>query len=213
MRFTTLLLDANCIKIAGSQWSKAMVDVPIRVWRHVKTINKINIHCMRVFTSRSWPHYCLYWMFLENICIYSHAIGLVTHMLDCPDLPMDAHQRGFRSGYTECRLMKKWVYAVYLRIPSTTPLIICPSTFSGHCVRLLWLGCMFLHIVFNKLYSIWKHELFDRYLQSQFLKEAETEESYIDCSMCSCSALDNSPPSCAIHREGLSQDTEKPERK
>ncbi len=123
MRFTTLLLDANCIKIAGSQWSKAMVDVPIRVWRYVKTINKINIHCMRVFTSRSWPHYCLYWMFLENICIYSHAIGLVTHMLDCPDLPMDAHQRGFRSGYTECRLMKKWVYAVYLRIPSTTPLV------------------------------------------------------------------------------------------
>ncbi len=24
---------------------------------------------------------------LENICIYSHAIGLVTHMLDCRDLP------------------------------------------------------------------------------------------------------------------------------
>ncbi len=39
-------------------------------------------------------------------------------------LVQDAHQRGFRSGYTECRLIKKWVYAVYLRIPSTTPLII-----------------------------------------------------------------------------------------
>ncbi len=26
--------------------------------------------------------------------------------------------------YMECRLIKKWVYAVYLRIPSTTPLII-----------------------------------------------------------------------------------------
>ncbi len=87
---------------------------------------------MRVFTSRSWPHYCLYWMFLENICINSHAIGLVTHMLDCRDLPIvqDAHQRGFRSGYTECRLIKKWVYAVYLRIPSTTPLRI--ST-KKHC--------------------------------------------------------------------------------
>ncbi len=39
-------------------------------------------------------------------------------------LVQDAHQRGFRSGYTECRLIKKWVYTVYLRIPSTTPLII-----------------------------------------------------------------------------------------
>ncbi len=38
-------------------------------------------------------------------------------------LVQDAHQRGFRSGYTECRLIKKWVYAVYLRIPSTTPLV------------------------------------------------------------------------------------------
>ncbi len=33
-----------------------------------------------------------------------------------------AHQKGFRSGYTQSRLIKKWVYAVYLRIPSTTPL-------------------------------------------------------------------------------------------
>ncbi len=39
-------------------------------------------------------------------------------------LVQDAHQRGFRSGYTECRLIKKWVYAVYLRIPSTTPLLV-----------------------------------------------------------------------------------------
>ncbi len=33
-----------------------------------------------------------------------------------------AHQKGFRSGYTQSQLIKKWVYAVYLRIPSTTPL-------------------------------------------------------------------------------------------
>ncbi len=52
---------------------------------------KWNIHCMRVFTSRSWPHHCLNWMFLENICIYSHAIGLVTHMLDCHDLANAGH--------------------------------------------------------------------------------------------------------------------------
>ncbi len=63
-------------------------------------------------------------MFLENVCIYSHVIGLVTHMLDCHDLVSAgrASYRRFRSGYTECRLIKKWVYAVYLRIPSTTPL-------------------------------------------------------------------------------------------
>ncbi len=42
-------------------------------------------------------------------------------------LVQDAHQRGFRSGYTECRLIKKWVYAVYLRIPSTTPLAVSTS--------------------------------------------------------------------------------------
>ncbi len=27
-------------------------------------------------------------------------------------LVQDAHQRGFRSGYTECRLIKKWVYGM-----------------------------------------------------------------------------------------------------
>ncbi len=72
---------------------------------------KWNIHCMRVFTSCSWPHHCLYWMFLENICIYSHANGLVTHMLDCHDLASTGRIRGdlevgiqnadwWRSGYT-----------------------------------------------------------------------------------------------------------------
>ncbi len=52
---------------------------------------KWNIHCTRVFTSHSWPHHCLYWIFLGNICIYSHVIELVTHMLDCYDLASAGH--------------------------------------------------------------------------------------------------------------------------
>ncbi len=43
--------------------------------------------CLRLVPDQVLrPHHCLYWMFLENVCIYSHVIGLVTHMLDCHDL-------------------------------------------------------------------------------------------------------------------------------
>ncbi len=42
-------------------------------------------------------------MFLENICIYSHVIGLVTHMLDCRDLP---------SAGRASEGIYKWVYGM-----------------------------------------------------------------------------------------------------
>ncbi len=35
--------------------------------------------------NRNHGHDCLYSVFLGNICMYSHAIGLAIHVVDCHD--------------------------------------------------------------------------------------------------------------------------------
>ncbi len=114
-----LLFSLATVEIAlatkGDSWILHVMTHKLVLLRPIRTLNET--YTAWVFTSRSWPHHCLYWMFLENVCIYSICWTVMIWLVQ------DAHQRGFRSGYTECRLIK-WVYAIYLRIHSTTPLII-----------------------------------------------------------------------------------------
>ncbi len=84
------------------------------------TWDRYRTFCARMKHESSWPHHCLYSMFSGNICVHSHVIESVTHMLDCHDLASAGHywMMCIRAEY---RVIK---YTPYLRVPNTIPLVI-----------------------------------------------------------------------------------------
>ncbi len=100
---------------------------------------------------------------------------------------MKCHRKNGRSWFKKCiyfQMPLDWVFCYLIKWHYMS------QYFLWALCKTTSLGFMSLHIVFNKLYSIWKHFLFDRYLQSQ----AETEESPTLIAVCA----DVQP--CIIHQ-------------
>jgi hypothetical protein len=90
---------------------------------HFRTVFSCKLH-FGTFTDWSTAMCIFLRLKCEHIIVYQH----LKHYID-------TYQWELRSKYRQCPLKNKWEYSEYLRIPSTTPLVLNAKSENSHILH------------------------------------------------------------------------------